>query len=411
MKESKIKITIDETAKWVKLFEKIKSLTLTKLEIFKYAVFMLEAPEHIKDSNFEYLQSKIPGLDLLFSDHIQLQPDAIINLSNDDRMKKMISEAIWVGVWLKYSTVLLDVVPSAFRKIDTPLKWKYLDYSVVKDWKKYHIETKWTVWKYHSEMKKDILSKKESSRDREDVYLEFWTIIKLKSKWWTGISECIVVDDPPSEKAPLKIDDYGTKIKAYSIFLSYILDPKYYNKFIKPVLGNKKKKIKIDKNKFFGSYEFNWKIFYWEFFDYRLVKDNLIWVILDANLQKTFKRISDKVWKTKFFIWIDEDVLSAINHGNKDFISHYETTRVIESDSIRDVFLDKDGIIIIKSIWGGDKKIEGIFTENEVKNRLWLYMDYIRWYATECWAPCRSRDLRWKPCAIKTYRGNCHYHR
>jgi hypothetical protein len=169
--------------------------------------------------------------------------------------------------------------------------------------------------------------------------------------------------------------------------------------------------VRIDKNKFFGSYEFNWKLFYGEFFDYRLIKKNLDWVEFKNNIKNAFKKISDKIWKTKFFIWIDEKILSSINRDEFWFLDNYETERVLKSDKFKDIFLDRDWIIIVKSLWWRDKQIEKVFTEDEVEKRLWLYMNYLNGYATECWAPCRSRELEWKPCEIKTYRGNCHYHR
>lgn len=410
--ETTIKIVIDDTAKWVELFRKSTYIKLSKLEIFKYAVFMLEIPVHIKDSDFEYLQSKIPSFFGTYSDYIELEKDSIINLSKDDRVKKIISEAIWVWVWLKFSCDILSVSPSVFKKIERPIEWKYLDYSVIKDWKKYNIETKWTISQYHSEMKKDIINKKNDTKSRKEdnIYLEYWTITKIKDKIWDWISECIIVDDPPNEKIRIEENNYSTILESYSIFLSYILDPKYYNKFIEPILNKKQKKVKIDKDKFFWSYNFNWKIYYWEFFDYRLIREKME-LIESNNLKDAFREITNIVWKTKFFIWIEEKILLAINNNDYIFLENYKETRIIKNTKETDIFLDSDWILIVKSVWWNDKKIEKVFSEWEVKKRLWMYMNYLIWNAKECWAPCRSRDLFWKPCAIKTYRGNCHYHR
>ena len=67
--------------------------------------------------------------------------------------------------------------------------------------------------------------------------------------------------------------------------------------------------------------------------------------------------------------------------------------------------------MIVKSKSGSDRQIEKIMTEEEVARRLGLYVNYLRGNPHKCGAPCTSRYLEGKPCEIRTYRGNCHFHR
>jgi len=83
-------IELDETVRDNELFQSIKQISICKPELFKYAIMMWEVPSHIKDSDFEYLQSKIPALEFLLSDHLKFENNRIETLSKDDRVKKII---------------------------------------------------------------------------------------------------------------------------------------------------------------------------------------------------------------------------------------------------------------------------------------------------------------------------------
>jgi hypothetical protein len=91
-----IKIQLDSSAEKVALFKSIDSISLNKMELFKYAVMMLETPKTIVESDFDYLQSKIPALELMFSEFIVFTKNSIKSLSTDDRNKKLISELVGV---------------------------------------------------------------------------------------------------------------------------------------------------------------------------------------------------------------------------------------------------------------------------------------------------------------------------
>lgn len=163
MSITKLNIELDDTVKDNELFKSKLEFEICKPEIFKYGVLVDEVPSHIKESDFDYLQSKIPGYELLYSDYINVLPTQIENLSKDDRKKKIISEVIGVAFGIKYSVELLNTNPNKFTKIGVPEDGKYLDYSIVLDNKEYELETKGTVNKYYSTFKKDILEKKSNT--------------------------------------------------------------------------------------------------------------------------------------------------------------------------------------------------------------------------------------------------------
>lgn len=404
-------VELDETVKDNRLFQSMNSVSICKPELFKYAIMMWEVPSHIKESDFDYLQSKIPGLEMLISDHIKIQNNRIENLSKDDRVKKIISEAIGVGIGLKYSVELLQTTPNKFKKIGAPTSGKYLDYSTIVDEKEYEIETKGTIDKYYSKFKKDILEKKKDS-SLKAVYQRFGTIAMYNNEGDTSNSKCVIVDDPPNDSSIETDDTFETQLLSYAAFLSYILDSKYYNKYIKPLKGKKKGKIRINQKRFFTKYSYSGKDFYGECFDYRLIRDNISNPNFnDKDLIKMFDTITKAKGRTKFFIGIDESVINAINKKDIESLSTYKLENIFQEGENYTRFLDQDGILLVKSINGGDQQLESIFTEEEVKKRLGLYFSFLKGEAHRCNAPCRSRKIKGKPCAIMTYRTNCHFHR
>ncbi|WP_305952843.1 hypothetical protein [Emticicia oligotrophica] len=145
-----MKIYLDETVKDSELFRNKLEFEICKPEIFKYGIMVEEVPSYIVDSDFDYLQSKIPAIELLHSDFINVQERKIENLSNDDRKKKTISEIIGVAFGIKYTVELLNTNPNKFKKIGTPTNGKYLDYSLIVDNLEFELETKGTVSKYYN---------------------------------------------------------------------------------------------------------------------------------------------------------------------------------------------------------------------------------------------------------------------
>lgn len=182
-----MKVFLDETVEDSDLFKSKKEFEICKPEIFKYGIMVEEVPKHIVDSDFDYLQSKIPAYELLHSDFINIKTDKIENLSTGDRKKKSISEIIGVAFGIKYTVELLNTNPNKFKKIGVPIKGKYLDYSLIVDNLEYELETKGTVSKNYNRFKKDILEKKKNE-SLKDVFLRFGTIAMINNGY--NVSRC-----------------------------------------------------------------------------------------------------------------------------------------------------------------------------------------------------------------------------
>ena len=159
-------------------------------------------------------------------------------------------------------------------------------------------------------------------------------------------------------------------------------------------------------------YNFNGNEYFGECFDYRLIRELFKDLLIEENNRKDiFKLITKKIGKTKFFIGIDKRVIEAINSKNIEFLNSNEFEQIYILEDNCSKFIDKDGILIIKSVNGKDKQLEDIFPEEEVKNRLGLYTNYIVGKAHRCNEPCRSKEKEGKPCEILTFRKFCHFHR
>lgn len=171
-------------------------------------------------------------------------------------------------------------------------------------------------------------------------------------------------------------------------------------------------KAKINASKFFGKYFFNGKMYLGEYFDYRLYKGNYERYFNSNSKKKDiFKIITQEIGKTKIFIGLEFDVIDRLNAKDSEFFKRYSAQEyyIREPNVIK--FLDKEGILIIKSNNNSDEQIEEIFSEKVVESRLGLSGNYHQGEWHRCGAPCRSRGLEGKPCEIKTFRSNCHFHR
>ena len=409
-----IEVVIHESAEGTSVFKKKVSMKISKPEIFKYGVFMYEVPKHIRESDFRYLQSKVPFLEGLYNDYLDLSDDSIINLSSDDRTKKLISETVGVAVGLRYTIKLLNTKAHKFKKIAPVSEGKYLDYSVVEGGKLYEIETKGTVSNSVTSMVADILAKKANAAHK--AYLRFGTITKMKNDVAESrVSSCMIVDDPPEEtnNEEEEPDVRDTILANYGLFLSYILDSKYYNRFIRPVLDKRRVAKQIEAGKFFGRYIFKGKEYLGECFDYRLIEGNIRTAAIGGSRQveAVFKRMTQKIGRTKFFIGLDRRLVEAINKGDYGYLTGFEADmQLVEEDGSYE-FLDTDGILVVKSRGGSNSQLEQIFPENIVESRVRLYVSYVNGEAHRCLAPCRSPQKEGDPCQKLTYRGHCYFHR
>jgi hypothetical protein len=413
--EIEIPIKIDKSAKDTKLFEKMKTVKISKKEIFKYGVLIWEVKNRILESDFNHLQSLIPAFEQLYSENIEFSEHGIKNTSNDDRVKKLTSELIGVGVGIKYSNDLIGYNLNTLNKIPPAVEGKYLDYSFVMDKNLYEIETKGTVSVYSTSMIKDIVEKK---RNKREIFLRFGTIAHILDDKEESKSELLIVDDPPSNNNKKKNLDSIEFINNYLSYLAFIVDNTQYNKLIRQIKSNKINKIRIKKGKFFGTYSLNNQDYVGEYFDRRLVIKNIEKSFSKLNdsiskriLKSFFKEYTAKIGKHKFFIGIDRRIVDLINDGDFDKLGNFSVHKFLEEHENKYRFLDSDGVLVVKSVNGSDTQIENMFNENEVEKRLGLYLNYLNGQQHECGADCRSRNKIGQSCQILTYRKYCHFHR
>ena len=403
-----VPIKLHKSAKRKEFEGKVTSIELDKPEFFKYAVYVREVIQHVKESDFDYLQSLVPHMVGYYDDLIELTGDKIINLCKDDRTQQQISELAGVAIGLKYSTSLLDIGLNKFEKIGVPVDGKYMDYKVVVDGKLYEMEAKGTTQPSFSKMVKDIIAKKSFS----GAHLKFGTIAAIEGHRYSRKVRCVVVDDPPIEGQLVEADYFRNQLSYYAVFLGFILDPKYYNRYANRVADKAFPRRSIAEGKFFGRYEFNGSTYLGECFDNRLIRRNVEMVLENRTTDiGGFDLLTQIVGKTKFFIGLDEKVISAINRKDREFMENYRSERIFNTGDSTYQFLDVDGILIVKSKGGADEQLESIFTEEDVQKRLDLYEQYIRGIAHECGQPCHSPGIVGKSCAIRTFREACHWHR
>ncbi|WP_185286420.1 MULTISPECIES: hypothetical protein [Chryseobacterium] len=404
-------IILDDTVKDLELFKSKNEFKICKPEIFKYGIMVEEVPGHIKEADFDYLQSKLPAYFQLYSDFIKVESERICNLSKDDRKKKLISEIVGVSFGIKYTVELLNTSPNKFKKIGVPIKGKYLDYSVIDGNKEYELETKGTVGNSYAPFKNDILAKK-SSQSNKKVFLRFGTIAMINNSNDSKKTKCVIVDDPPNEDNLINDNDtFETQLFNYGVFLSYILDSKYYNKYIKPLRNRQLRRVRINQKKFFTTYTFEGKEFYGECFDYRLIRGELDTFKYSDNIDNLLEAKTEQYGKNKFFIGLHLDVIKAINKKNINYLKKYKSEWTYQEKENLLKFLDIDGILIVKSVDGADEQLEHKFPEEEVAKRLKYSYNQQLGLTHLCGAPCRSREIKGKPCEIKTFREFCHFHR
>jgi hypothetical protein len=408
--KNQIKITLDDSAKNEELFKKLKSIDITKPEIFKHGVMFLEVPEHISENDFEYLQGKIPSLEGLIGEFIDLENDKIINKSEDDRIKKIISEIVGVGCGLMYSSKLLKVNPNRFTKIPPPKKKeKYLDYSANIDIGKVDIELKGTI---NSSTARSMIDDIKKKKNNSDSPIKFGTVTLLSKPDKRKSSEIIVCDDPPNPNSSSEELSFDGFITHYLDYLSFILDNSYYNRFVKRLWSFRRYPPRLPIKKIKNVYVFRGEEYLGEYFDSRLIYENILSCYeLDIKLSSLFKRLTDKIGRTKYFIGISKTVFNIYNKRYEKMLSNYSSDTALEETKEGFILLDSDGVLIVKSIEGKYKQVEKRFTENDVKERLGYHLNFKEGNSHECGAPCRSRDIEGKPCEIKTYRGHCHFHR
>ena len=410
-----MKVTVDKSRipSEVTFFDHVSSIDIEKEDLFKLGIFKHEVPStHIKDSDFLYLMSKVPAYIQLYSDFLIVEKDSIINTSKDDRVMKDVSEIVGIALGIKVTMESFGIRQEKIVKIPPPeTKEKYLDYKFNYTNNEIELETKGTTSNSIKRFVDDITSKKSTNTKS---HFRFGTVAILSKPDKIHKTVLHLCDDPPQEIND--VEDDGVPWH-YISALGFILDNKYYNKVVRLILEDKEpqKKLKSLNERFFGRYSFQGEFYFGEFFDYRINYENLSEVISgrEQNIDEVFRKVTRKQGKNKIFIGVHSKIVEMIMKGSSlSQILELSFTRIKEiNESGVDILRDSDGIIVVTSPNKHDPQIDEQFTEEEVRKRIGELVRLGRGEPAECGAPCRSREIEGKPCAIKTYRGTCHFHR
>ncbi len=403
-------IEVDVSARSHNQLSSVNCITIDKSTIFMYGIFVQEVLERVSESNFEYLQSKVPYLIGLYDEYFDIEEKKIINKCKDSENKIRVTEMVGVGTGLYFVTQTLKLDKKTIRKIPRPIsKIKYLDYQAIGNGKKYEIETKGTTFSNNvRECIKDCLSKK--AVNSQNVAMRCGTITLLRNINDNDYSKLVICDDEEIDKI---IDD-NDRIKSilyhYSLFFSFILDSKYYNKFMR-YLSSKKaltRGININKSGFRGFYEHNGRKYLGAYFDKRLIIQKLL-DFYNKDLSEIYEKVTIESGKNKYFLGIDENIIDFINSSKWADLINYRSEELKRLDN--SLILDIDGIIFVKSQNGSDSQLEKNYPEEKVRETMDLIFNYLGGKTHQCGASCRSWEKEGKPCEIRVYSRFCHFHR
>lgn len=409
----KIKVDKSRIPSGVPYFNKISSIDIEKEDLFKLGIFKHEVPAiHVNESDYLYLMSKVPAYIQLYSDFIEVKGDSIVNTSKDDRVMKDVSEIVGIALGIKLTIDSFGIRQERIAKIPPPAtKEKYLDYKFNHNKNEIELETKGTTSSSIKRFVDDITSKKSTATKS---HFRFGTVAILSKPGKSHETVIHLCDDPPEDIDDVVDDDIPWH---YISALGYILDNKYYNKIVRSILQKTESQYELIsiKERFFGGYQFRDESYFGEFFDYRINIENLLEVVSekDLSIDEVFRKVTRKQGRNKIFIGVHSKIIGMIIAGKSlSQILDVPYTRIKEiNDSGAEIFRDSDGIIVVISPNKDDPQIEQQFPEEEVKKRIGQILRRERHKPTECGAPCRSKEIEGKPCAIKTYRGTCHLHR
>ncbi|MBN2838954.1 MAG: hypothetical protein JXM74_09400 [Fusobacteriaceae bacterium] len=400
-------VELHETVKDNDFFKKVDKLQINYEILFKYGILNEDVPKKISENNFDYLQSKIPFLDGLYRDFIELKEKRIINSGGENA--KRISEMIGVGIGLYYSKLLLDVNPNKFEKIPAPISGKYMDFKVKTRQRLYEIETKGRINNSaKNQAIKDVLAKKEDSSSKA---IKFGTIVILNKEDDNRDSSFTVCDDWENSE----IDDRSSLkdfFEYYKLYFSFIIDSYHYNRIYKKIDNNSLSKNMIDLKKIGYLYKFNNKQYYGRFFDKRLILEKMKEVYITGESRgHLFKKLTEKFGKKKFFLGVNSSLISLINKLDITMMREFKDEYVINNTEKTSLILDEDGIIFVETNDDDDEQIKINFSEETVMNRIDLVSNYIARKKHVCGASCKSKGKEGDSCKIMTYREHCHFHR
>ena len=191
----RLSVRPDESTKDVPLFAALKRIHVSKPELFKHGIMMWDRPDGIRENDFEHFQSKVPALEQLLGDDVEIEATRIINKGTGDRTIKLASEVIGVGCGLIYAIAILRVNPKDISKVPPPqVKPKTSDYSVKWGGADAELEVKGTISDATAvRMLGDIDDKKRNSQ----AALKFGTVTVARRPTDGAASYLVVRDDPP----------------------------------------------------------------------------------------------------------------------------------------------------------------------------------------------------------------------
>lgn len=412
---SKIKVRLHASVASLPPFNSLHEFMITKIELFKYGALNIIPPSHVTESDFDYLQGKVPGLHILYDDYLSMEPKRIVSYASGETATRL-HEVVGVGVAIAYSLHLLKINPNIIFKIP-PAKGgaQFLDFRFTTEGKKYELECRGTIHSSNvSGMLSGILSKKAG---KADVAIRFGGVTLLRKLEDVGDTTLLIGDDNqavPSEDVP-SMRHY---FEYYQSILSLILDPKYYNSYVKNVSRTKAPVRLFRAEKIKGTYMLNNRLFRGAFFDRRLVISKVEKLLSNARntsglsgLSELFQAVTSLEGKHKFFLGLEANLLDALSRKQLAKVAAYQGRAEILESAERQVFADRDGVLFVHDKLDKDPQISSGLPEEEVSRRLRLIYSYVKREPHRCGAPCRSLDRRGKPCEVMTYASNCHFHR
>lgn len=403
-----IEIELDESVKSNPFFSKPKKLKISVPHIFKYGIYMEPVPEWICDSDFKYIEGKVPHLIGLNGDWIALDSHKVLNRASGEKATD-ISELIGVGIGLYYLSRLLRSNSNRIRQIPPPNeRKKILDFAVFNKQQLFEIETKGTAYRRNvGGMKKDIDKKK---KDNNNSSVKIGTVALARKEGAKGRSKLFVMDDFDEEFSE-GVATIRSFFYNYLSVLSLILDSKYFN-LLRKQLQTPSFFWMFDQSKIPSRYELNDVVYLGQYFDRRLRLDTVnAFAHSYRSIDALFKAITREVGREKYFIGIDEEVIKMLNEQKVEALMQLDNSMQLEQRKDVFSFVDTDGVLILRSRNSADKQIERNFPEKAVRKRLSFVSDYARGVSHLCGAPCTGWEKEGEPCKNRTYREHCHHHR
>ena len=133
----------------------------------------------------------------------------------------------------------------------------------------------------------------------------------------------------------------------YLAVLSLTLDSSHYNRLCNQVASDK---WVIPTDKIANEYRMDDRRYLGQYFDRRLLLERVReFSETGATVAQVFRRLTNAVGREKYFIGIDEVVLSLLNSRDLQNLSAYDVPETLEISARRFAYSDSDGVLIVKS--------------------------------------------------------------